>query len=92
MLRFQVKTLASDAPCLRFPAQTNTTDSYIGAVEWMAFHSLHHGITAFLKPEEVGVRPTLRYDDDDEELFRGIRGVRYARDYPLERVIKETLS
>ena len=88
LVRFQVKTLAGDTPALRFPSQTASMESYVGVVDWLAFHSPHHGVTAFLKPEEAGARPTLRYDTPDERCKPNSR-IRYACDYPIERVIKE---
>ena len=89
LIRVQVKTLAGDAPFLRFMAQTKSQSSYCGVADWIAFHSLHYGVTAFLKPEEIGVRPTLRFDEDEAHE---IKGARYAKDYPLGRVIKELLT
>lgn len=91
LVRFQVKTLAGNAPALRFPTWTASTGSYVGLVDWFAFHSLHHGITAFLKPEEAGTRPTLHYDDIDDP-FHENKSTRYASDYALGRVIKEILT
>ena len=90
LIRLQVKTNAGNAPALRFLAATHGTERYIGVADWLAFHSLHHGVTAFLKPEEIGARPTLHYDDSDDPRHES--GARYASDYPLGRVIKELLT
>jgi hypothetical protein len=87
LIRVQVKTLAADTPYLRFLVQTAARSGYCGVTDWIAFHSLHYGVTAFLKPEEVGVRPTLWFDGDQE-----IKNARHASDYPLGRVIKEILA
>ena len=87
LIRVQVKTHDCDGDCLRFASWSIGTDSYVGAVDWLAFHSLRHGVTAFLKPEEAGVYPTLRYNDIGGA--RAQKNMRYARDYPLDRVIKE---
>lgn len=86
LLRIQVKTSAGDTAALRFMAQTAGVHSYADTADWLAFYSTYYGVTAFLKPSEVGARPTLRYDD---ELGRQ-PGARYASDYSLERIIKET--
>ena len=91
MIRLQVKTSTGTAPALRFPTWSVGMKNYAGRVDWFAFHSLHHGITAFLKPEEAGTYPTLRYDGDNDPAQK-ITSARYAEDYPLERVIKELLS
>ena len=91
LIRVQVKTLAGDEPVLRFMCRTPATDTYIGAAEWMALHSTHYGVTAFLKPEEAGVRPTIRYVmTDHPEKCNTISEIRYASDYTIDRVIKET--
>lgn len=91
LIRVQVKTLAGDSPALRYMCRTNSTDTYIGAAEWLALHSTHYGVTAFLKPEEAGVRPTIRYAPTGHpEKCKTISTVRYAEDYSIDRVIKET--
>ena len=91
LIRIQVKTLASDGPFLRFVCQTNQTASYVGAVEWLALHSTYHGVTAFLKPEEAGVRPTIRYAPPEHpEKCSHSAEIRCAADYTIDRVIKET--
>lgn len=91
LIRIQVKTLAADGPYLRFVCRTNQTSTYVGAVEWLALHSIHHGVTAFLKPEEAGVRPTIRYvpSEHPEKCNHGVES-RLASDYTIDRVIKET--
>jgi len=86
LIRLQVKTQAGDAPFLRYWVQTQSSESYEGMVDWLALHSLHYGVTAFLKPEEVGARPSLRYGEIRRDCAKTKR---YAKDYPLERVIKE---
>lgn len=86
LIRVQVKTMNGDTPALRFFAQNSAARAYVGTADWLAFHSLHHGVTAFLKPEEAGVYPTLRYDGADEARMSNQR---YAIDYPIDRVIKE---
>lgn len=92
LIRIQVKTNSNETPFLRFCTwTTGSVGGYIGAVDWMAFYSPHYGVTAFLRPEEAGCYPTLRYDTEDERLRANSR-IRYARDYPMERVIKETLT
>ena len=91
LIRLQVKTSATDAPALRFMAITSGANDYRDTADWFAFHSLHHGITAFLKPSEVGARPTLHYDDSDDPAHEN-KNARYASDYPLGRVIKEILT
>ena len=91
LLRVQVKTRDGDEPILRYKCRTTDRSSYIGAVEWLALHSLHYGVTAFLKPEEVGARPTIRYVETEfPEKCNHITEIRYASDYPIDRVIKET--
>lgn len=91
LIRIQVKTLAADGPYLRFVCRTNQTSTYVGAVEWLALHSTHYGVTAFLKPEEAGVRPTIRYvQTEHPEKCNTALEIRYAADYSIDRVIKET--
>jgi len=82
IISIQVKTLTADADSLTFDLRNSMKQKYIGTVDWLALHSMHHGVTAFLKPEEAGSRVVLRYD-----LGTTVR--HYAGDYPLERVIKE---
>ena len=89
LLRLQVKTLAVPGPALRFPAWgPDRRSGYSGKADWLAFHSLYYGVTAFLKPEEIGQYPTLRYDTEEDRVM-GNPSIRYARDYPMERMIKE---
>ena len=85
LIRIQVKTQAGDSIRLRFPAFTTGTSGYDGMVDWFALHSLHYGVTAFLKPEEAGVYPSLWFDGPK----RPNKTIRLAKDFPLERVIKE---
>ena len=91
LIRIQVKTNANDAPYLRFSAWNTSSATYTGSTDWLAFHSLHYGITAFLKPEEAGCYPTLRYKYSENHPRR-TQTMRFAEDYPLERVIKEILA
>jgi len=88
LIRVQVKTLSGHSSPLRFASFTGSRSNYIGVADWLAFHSLYFGVTAFLKPEEAGRRPTLHYY---EPKVRG-NSIRFAADYPLERVIKEITS
>ena len=88
LIRVQVKTNANNAPWLRFSAWNTSQSSYNGVADWLAFHSLHYGITAFLKPNEAGCYPTLRYLPPENHQKRNPT-IRYAKDYPLDRVIKE---
>ena len=83
VISVQVKTLTGDTDSLSFDLRTSTKKTYTGTVDWMALHSLHHRITAFLKPEEVGSRLALRYDGQSAPNRHS------AADYSLERVIKE---
>ena len=88
LIRVQVKSSAGDAPNLRFSAWSTRIPTYQGEADWLAFHASHYGITAFLKPEEVGAYPSFRYDSPEDA--RHLTGrMRYAKDYPLDRVIKE---
>lgn len=83
LIRLQVKTLAGDAKALRFCTWgANYGSGYSGEVDWLALHSLHYGVTAFLKPDEAGAYPTIRYDTEDTTA-------RQARDYSIERLTKE---
>ena len=82
IISIQVKTLTGTSDSLTFDLRNSMKQKYVGSVDWLALHSMHHGITAFLKPEEAGSRVVLRYD-----LGTTVR--HYAGDYPLERVIKE---
>ena len=66
LLRLQVKTQAGKSPSLRYATYGPDSVGYEGKVDWLALHSLHYGITAFLKPEEVGKYPTLRYDSEED--------------------------
>ena len=88
LVRFQVKTSTEAAPAIRFLACNSGSESYVGVVDYLAFYSAHHGVAAFFKPEEVGARPTVHYDEDGQQRD----GVRYASDYSLDRVIKEILT
>lgn len=88
LIRVQVKTNANNAPWLRFSAWNTSQSSYNGVADWLAFHSLHYGTTAFLKPNEAGCYPTLRYLPPENHQKRNPT-IRYAKDYPLDRVIKE---
>ena len=83
VISIQVKTLTGDTDSLSYDLRTSRKEKYVGSVDWLALHSMHHHITAFLKPEEAGSRMALRYDDQAGP------GRHYAKDYPLERVIKE---
>lgn len=91
LIRVQVKTNALDADYLRFSAWSTSRSSYTGCADWLAFHSLHYGITAYFKPEEAGCYPTLRYRAPESHQKRNPT-LRFAADYPLKRVIKEILS
>jgi len=85
LIRVQVKTNSGSGHCLRFMVQTRDVASYIGVSDWLALHSAHYGVTAFLRPEEAGVRPTLYFGADKPRQANQ----RKAADYPIERVIKE---
>ncbi|MBQ1792836.1 MAG: hypothetical protein II008_21890 [Oscillospiraceae bacterium] len=88
LIRVQVKTNAGNEARLRFSAWNTSSTTYTGTADWLAFHSLHYGITAFLKPEEAGCYPTFRYRSPENHQKRNST-IRYAKDYLLERVIKE---
>lgn len=83
IVRIQVKALSGEDDSLSFDLRNSAKKKYTGLADWLALHSLRHGVTAFLKPEDGGTRLVLRYDGIKEP------GRHYARDYPLERVIKE---
>lgn len=88
LLRIQVKTMEGDAPAIRFCSQNGNKSYYTGKVDWLAFYSAHYGVAAFLRPEEAHCDPTMWFCDPPENT-RIVRGMRYARDYPIERVIRE---
>lgn len=83
LIRVQVKTLTGEEDSLTYDLRTSSKRLYIGVVDWLALHSLCHGVTAFLKPEAAGNTIQLRYDNTSEP------DKHYARDYSMERVIKE---
>lgn len=91
LIRLQVKTNSGADAYLRFSSWNRTTDTYIDRVDWLAFYAPHHGVTAFLKPEEAGKYPTLRYDTP-EDRKHPTSMMRFARDYPINRVIKEATT
>ena len=84
-----MKSNSGDAASLRFNGRRyNQTESYDGRVDYLALYAPHFGVTAFLKPCEMCRYPTLRYDAPGDMPYPS-PNTRYARDYPLERVIKE---
>lgn len=87
LLRIQVKTMESNSQRIRFCSRNGRKHDYVGKVDWIAFHSLHHGVTAFLKPEETRSDPVLWFDDT-EPRNKGVER-HYAKNYPIERVIRE---
>lgn len=89
-VRIQVKTMETATPGIRFSSRNAKKRGYTGKVDWIAFHSTHYGVTAFLKPEEANVDPILWFDNT-KPRHRGIKR-RYAKDYPIERVIREAME
>lgn len=86
LIRLQVKALTGADEVLNFYPTQSSKRGYDGSVDYIAFLSLHHGVTAYMKPEEVGAKISLRYDTAPKHPNVTMN---FARDYPLERVIKE---
>jgi len=88
LLRIQVKTSKGSTSAIRYRAWSTGGETYDGVADWLALYSLHYGVAAFLKPEEAAVYPTIRYDRPKDSAHPTER-MQYARDFSIDRVIKE---
>ena len=89
LLRIQVKSSSVVSDKIRFRTWRENGELYGNRIDWFAFHSTHYGVTAWMKPEEASIYPTLRYDSPDREAYVS-NTMRYAADFSIDRVIKET--